>query len=92
MHLVESVTEWTKTTKLHWLKQLGFYVINLVSRILWSSLKRNKYLAYRKVASSNTSCLEAHADFFQIAYEGDFRVLCTVTFWQKVDFLISNAH
>ena len=35
---------------------------------------------YRKVASSNTSCLEAHADFFQIAYEGDFRSLCTVTF------------
>ena len=28
---------------------------------------------------------------FQIAYEGDFRSLFTVTFWQKVDFLISNA-
>ena len=28
---------------------------------------------------------------FQIAYEGDFRSLCTVTFWQKVDFLNSNA-
>jgi hypothetical protein len=27
---------------------------------------------YRKVASSNMSCLEAHAGFFQIAYEGDF--------------------
>ena len=27
---------------------------------------------YRKVASSNTSRLEAHTDFFQIAYEGDF--------------------
>ena len=27
---------------------------------------------YRKVASSNTSCLEAHAGFFQIAYEGNF--------------------
>ena len=25
-----------------------------------------------KVASSNTSSLEAHAGFFQIAYEGDF--------------------
>ena len=25
---------------------------------------------------------------FQIAYEGDFRSLCTVTFGQKVDFLI----
>ena len=28
----------------------------------------------------------------QIAYEGDFWALCTVTFQQKVDFLISNAH
>ena len=27
----------------------------------------------------------------QIAYEGDFWSLCTVTFWQKVDFLISNT-
>ena len=41
--------------------------------------------------SSNTFRLEAHAGFFQIAYEGDFRSLCTVNFWQKVDFLISNA-
>ena len=28
---------------------------------------------------------------FYIAYEGNFRSLCTVTFWQKVDFLISNT-
>ena len=28
----------------------------------------------------------------QIAYEGDFRSLFTVTFSQKVDFLIINAH
>ena len=27
---------------------------------------------YRKVASSNTTRLEAHAVFFQIACEGDF--------------------
>ena len=46
---------------------------------------------YRKVASSDPSRLEAHAGFFQIAYEGDFGSLCTLTFWQKVDFLISNA-
>ena len=46
---------------------------------------------YRKVASSNTSHLEAHACFFLIAYAGDFLSLCSVTFWQKVDFLISNA-
>ena len=29
---------------------------------------------------------------FQIAYEVDLRSLCTVTFWQKVYFLISNTH
>ena len=45
---------------------------------------------YRKVASSNTSRLEAHAGFFQIAYEGDFQFLCTVELLKKVDFLISN--
>ena len=28
---------------------------------------------------------------FQIAYEGDFRSLCTVNFGQKVDFLNSNT-
>ena len=28
---------------------------------------------------------------FQISYGGYFWYLCTVTFWQKVDFLISNA-
>jgi hypothetical protein len=27
-----------------------------------------------------------------IAYKGDFLSLCTVLFWQKADFLISNAH
>ena len=35
---------------------------------------------YHKVASSNTSRLGAHAGLFQIAYERDFRSLCTVTF------------
>ena len=51
----------------------------------------SKLLKYCKVASSSMSRLEAHAGFFQIAYEGDFWSLRTVTFWQKVDFLISNA-
>ena len=44
---------------------------------------------YRKVASSNTSRLEAHAGYFQIAYEGDFLFLCTLTFRQEIDFLIN---
>ena len=29
--------------------------------------------------------------FYQIAYEGDFWSLCTVTFWQKIHLLIGNA-
>ena len=33
-----------------------------------------------------------HSLRIQMLNEGDFRPLCTVTFWQKVDFLISNAH
>ena len=37
-------------------------------------------IEYRKVASSNTFGLEAHAGLFYIAYEGDFGSLCTVTF------------
>ena len=27
----------------------------------------------------------------QIAYEGDFLSLCAVTYYQEIDFLISNA-
>ena len=33
---------------------------------------------YRKVASSNTSCLEVYFRLFQIAYERNFQFLCTV--------------
>ena len=51
---------------------------------------------YRKVMSPNTSRLEAHAGFFQSAYEGDFSSLCSssvvvASFGQKVDFLISKG-
>ena len=55
----------------------------------WLNLKRIGYanlvgfklvMTYCKVVSSNTSRLEAHAHAFQIAYEGDFRSLCTVNF------------
>ena len=41
-------------------------------------------LKYRKVKNTNTSRL-------QIAYEWEIGYLCTVTFWGKVDFLISNT-
>ena len=37
----------------------------------------------KKQASFNTSFLEAHEVFFQIACEGDSQSLCTVTFRQK---------
>ena len=47
---------------------------------------------YRKVVSFNTSCLEVHASFFRLLMKGIFYPYVTVTFWQKVDFLISNAH
>jgi len=47
-------------------------------------------MEYRKVASSNTSRLEAHAGFFRLIMNGIFDpyVLDLLT---KVDFLISNA-
>ena len=62
------------------------YVI-LYYRIFWI----NMYVIYCKIASSNTSRLEAHVDFFKLLMKGIWGSLCTVTFWQKVDFFISNA-
>ena len=46
--------------------------------------------AYRKVASSNMSCLEAHAGFFKLLMKVIFDPY-VLTFWQKVEFLISNG-
>ena len=46
-----------------------------------------QFLAFRKVASCNTFRFR----LLEISYEGDFLSLCNVTFWQKVDFLISNG-
>ena len=53
--------------------------------VFWQTSK------YRKVMSSNTSHLEAHVGFFRLLMKGIFDPLCTVSFWQKVDFLISNV-
>ena len=39
---------------------------------MMSGIEIESVFDYRKVASSNMSLLEAHAGFFQIAYEGDF--------------------
>ena len=46
---------------------------------------KTSFSIYREVVSSNTSRFEAHEGFFR-----NFWSICTVTFWQKVDFLISN--
>ena len=49
---------------------------NLKIKFLGLSETENKcdviYLSYRKVASSNTSCLEAHAGFFRLLVKGIF--------------------
>ena len=54
----------------------------------------NGYNGYKKLPYSREKKHVSISDMywpFQIAYEGDFRSLCTVTFGQKVDFLNSNT-
>ena len=46
---------------------------------------------YRKILSSNTSRLEAHVGFFRLLMKGIFGPYVLWPF-DKVDFLISNAH
>ena len=60
----------------------------------WSTLGfgvLTKTFAYHKVASSNTSRLEAHAGFFRLLMKGIFGPYVLWPFDKKVDFLISNA-
>ena len=45
---------------------------------------------YRKVVSTSTSRLEANDGFFRLSMKGKFYVYFTVTFWEKVAFLIIN--
>ena len=49
---------------------------NIVCTKLFFKLKERKRVAetivYRKVVSSNTSCLEAHAGFFRLLMKGIF--------------------
>ena len=58
--------------------------INKVMKM--NSTIHQKLDKYRKIASSNTSRLEAHVGFFRLLMKGVFGPK------QKVDFLISNAH
>ena len=50
-----------------------------------------RQIKYCKVASSNTSCLEAHAGFFRLLKKGIFNPYVLGAF-EKYDFLISNEH
>ena len=43
------------------------------------------------VASSNTYCLEAHSGIYRLLMNWILNTYVIVNFWQKVDFLISNA-
>ena len=48
---------------------------------------------YRIVASRSTSRLVTCLGLFRLLMKGIFGpYVCTVTFWQKVEFLISNVH
>ena len=47
---------------------------------------------YPKVMSTSQSCLEAHAGFSRLSYEGEIQCLFTVTLWEKVDRHIINMH
>ena len=47
-------------------------------------------LEYRRVASSNMSCLEPHPGSYRLLMKGIFDALCTVPLWQKVFFEIIN--
>ena len=51
---------------------MDFLRVGMEIEILLCKIMIFLYSRYRKVASSNTSHLEAHAGFCQIAYEVDF--------------------
>ena len=56
------------------------------------NLRFKKVFEYLKVASFNTSHLEARAALFRLLMKGIFDPYVLLsTFRQKVDFLISNA-
>ena len=41
-------------------------------KLIWFLGLHRYYFSYRKVASSNTSCLEAHVGFFRLLMKGIF--------------------
>ena len=64
-----------------------FAIITFMKTFLHYFLRHKN--TYRKVLSSNTSRLEAHAGLIRLLMKRFF-ALMTVTFWQKVDFLKCN--
>ena len=52
---------------------------------------KRKVCSYQKKVSTLKLRVLTCLVLFQIAYEGDFWSLCTVTFWLYVDFLISTV-
>ena len=65
-----------------------FLVTQLKAKGFLLSFVRKKN-DYRIVASASQSGFEAHVGLFKLVMKRYFLPLCTVTFWQKVDFLIS---
>ena len=67
--------------------------LNFYNKLLFAGLFASKQSDYRcLITEFQHVSFRSTCRLFQIAYEGDFRSLCicTVTFWQKVDFLIST--
>ena len=56
-----------------------------MSRLLINQTNSKRIIRYCIVASTSPSRFEAHAGLFRLSM-GDFQCLCTMTFWQKVDF------
>ena len=58
---------------------------------LWNHFPYRVFIIYiyHKIGSSNTSHLQVQAGFFRLFTRGIFLSLCTVTFWQKKNFLMS---
>ena len=77
-----SLSKWRHLCKLnvYWIISLTRIFLRIKSIVTWSVI-------YHKIASFNMSRLEAPTGFFRLVMNGILMYL--VTFWQKVDFLIS---
>ena len=70
-----------KFLKIHFQLQPG-HASRLITLGVWT---KGGLCTYRKIARSNTSCLEAHAGFFRLLMDGIFYLyVLTETFWKKL--------